>query len=686
MRQAGYLNENQIRKTISILKPDNELFEIRILSSNKKSIISGYFRDADTLIQALDRVDVRSKNIYITLNCVKDELYSRMQHDTFLQVSQTTSDTEIIGYEWLFIDLDPVRPAGISSSEDELNAAIEQAKKIYLYLKELGFNEPVKALSGNGCHLLYNIGLINNQKNEDLVKNCLNALAEMFDTDQVKVDTTNYNPARICKLHGTLAQKGANTEDRPHRMSRIFSAPDVIERTDKVFLQKLADNLPEKIPAPSTYKGQEFNLPQFMADNHLTYSKTSAGKDSIVYHLDECPFNDSHKDGDAKIFLYTNGAIAFKCHHNSCSQYKWQDVRQKYDPGCYDKPIYTDFDARIDEGWKQHNRDKAVIEQLYTKPVVANEAEMFRTAQQIADDVDPEREYVPSGINEIDKKLHGFAKTEVSVISGLRSSGKSTLLGQIILNAVEGGHTVICYSGELNNKKYLNWLTLQAAGHNNIQVSVKYENGYFVPENKKNLIYKWMDDKFLLYNNKCGNKFTEIASMLRRVIMQHHADLCVIDNLMILDLSGLPGDTKYEQQKNFVLALKQIAEETNCHVLFVAHPRKAAGFLRMEDISGSGDIANIVDNAFIIHRVNHDFKKRSMEELGWNEGNAHYVADNVIEIAKDRENGTQDYFIDLFYDEKSKRLLNQRDENVLYSWDPEVYEFHEATEDDNIPF
>ena len=40
------------------------------------------------------------------------------------------------------------------------------------------------------------------------------------------MDLTNYNPARIFKLYGTLAQKGRNTADRPHRMARIEKVVD----------------------------------------------------------------------------------------------------------------------------------------------------------------------------------------------------------------------------------------------------------------------------------------------------------------------------------------------------------------------------------------------------------------------------------------------------------------------------
>lgn len=61
-----YFDENEIRKTIEILKPDNELFEIRVLMPGKKNL-SGYFRDADTVIDELGKVNMREANVFITL-------------------------------------------------------------------------------------------------------------------------------------------------------------------------------------------------------------------------------------------------------------------------------------------------------------------------------------------------------------------------------------------------------------------------------------------------------------------------------------------------------------------------------------------------------------------------------------------------------------------------------------------
>ena len=666
MRNEKFVNEAEVRKTLAIMKPNGQPYEVRVFGSDKKKTLSGYFHDADTLIKAFDLVDLRDKNVYITLNTLKKDADKRIQADRFMNASVTTSDSDIEGFNWLFIDVDPVRLSGISSSDDELQAAAETAGKVYTYMKSVGFEDPVKAMSGNGCHLLYRISLANTAENKELVHACLNVLSMMFDNEKVKIDTVNFNPARICKLHGTLAQKGSNSPERPFRMSRIFTNSLDVKVNPKVFLEKLAAEIqqPDEPEEPQrVYRAESFNLIDFMAKHDMTYREVK-GERSEIYLLDHCPFDESHVDGDSKIFLYSNGAIAFKCHHNSCRAYRWQDVRKKFDP---DYGNDTETDRRIEEGYRQHNRMKSAQEvpcEVQTAP-----EEMFRTAMQIQSDPEPDHEFIKSGITAIDNLMKGFEKTAVSVISGLRGCGKSTLIGQITLNAIEAGHTVVCYSGELNNKKYLNWLIRQAAGKTNVERSAKFGGGYGVNDEIQNRICSWMGDRLWLYNNRFGNRFDAIAVQLQQVLAAKRADLCIIDNMMALDLSAFGTADKYEAQKNFVWKLKDLADRTNTHIIFVAHPRKASGFLRLVDIAGSGDIANIVDNAFIVHRWNHDFMKGYNEEYKHNPDNDIPVCSNVIEITKDREGGKQDIFVPLYYEESTKRLRNSMDEYVSYSWD-----------------
>ena len=69
-------------------------------------------------------------------------------------------------------------------------------------MRNLGFNEPVTAMSGNGIHLLYRVRLKNSEENKTLIKRCLLVLDMLFSTEEVTIDTANHNPARICKLYG----------------------------------------------------------------------------------------------------------------------------------------------------------------------------------------------------------------------------------------------------------------------------------------------------------------------------------------------------------------------------------------------------------------------------------------------------------------------------------------------------
>lgn len=88
---------------------------------------------------------------------------------------------------------------------------------------------------------------------------------------------------------------------------------------------------------------------------------------------------------------------------------------------------------------------------------------LFWNMAQIAELDEPENEYIRTGFDGIDSKMIGLQKTAITVVSGVRGSAKSTILSQMMLNAVDDGHNVVCYSGELTAKNFLKWLTLQAA-------------------------------------------------------------------------------------------------------------------------------------------------------------------------------------------------------------------------------
>ena len=520
----NYLNEVEIRKAIEQLHSDDELFEIRIIGGRVKKPISGYFKDADTLLEKFKTVSLDGVNVYITLNQIDDALFARMQSECFVAGATSTSDNDVIGYRWLFIDMDPVRPAGVSSTDDELKASFEMAKNVSRYLQDIGFEEPVKAMSGNGAHLLYRVQLANNKENKDLIDRCLKALSMLFDNDKVKVDVANFNPSRVCKLYGTAAQKGKNTKDRPFRMSGIFGDIKACKVTDKVFLEKLAAELPSEQIRPersNNYRPNDFDIEAWMDQHGIRYT-ASEWKGGIKYVLDECPFDSSHRAPDSMITKAASGAIGFKCLHNSCAGYHWQDLRMKYEPDAYD---ISHDEIRITEGYLRHNREREDEIQQKQPGKVEQTEPMFLNAAMIAELNQEEAEYVRTGINVIDKRMKGLQRGCVTVVSGLRGAAKSTILSQMILNGIQNGATSICYSGELSSQRFMKWIYMQAAGKAYTKHYEFYE-GFFCPDEIKPKIDSWMGDMMWLYTNHSGNNFFKIGECLRTEILKRKADLC----------------------------------------------------------------------------------------------------------------------------------------------------------------
>lgn len=665
------------------MKPNNELFEIRILQGKKP--FTGYFMDADTLIKELKKIDLKGANVYITVNEPNSACYSRKQKNKLLQEDKTTSDTDIYAYDWLMIDLDPKRPSGVSSSEAELKQAKELGNKIYKYMQGVGFENPLMAMSGNGVHLMYRVSLGNTKENQELMKNSLIALHLMFSTDAIEVDKKNFNPARVCKLYGTLAQKGLNDEERPHRMSFVVGNPKEIKVSDVQYLKKLCSVIPKEPEKPqkyNNYQPRDFDLDEWLSKYGLRYTKKSWG-DADKYVLDECPFDSNHKAPDSCILKFRNGAISFTCFHNSCSDHKWQDLRMMYEPDAYEKK----YEYENKQMFQSHNRDKPVE----PKHIVPKDGKsVWLTAWDIIHKPRTRDEIIKTGITAFDRKFRGLKKKNVTIISGQSGSAKSTIMSQIIINAIDDGNNVAVFSGELADDDYLGWMNQQAAGKAYVEPS-QYQDYYNVPFKYQEKIAKWLEGHFWLYNNDYGYDFNAIEEQAEKAIVENKLDMLCLDNLMAFDISDLSSD-KYEAQAKFAWRLHELAMRTNTHIIVVCHPKKPTGLLGMYDISGSSNIVNAVDNILFVYRRNQEFEnsykdffRRDFVEQGT----------NVWHVAKARFGSVTDDYFTLYYEIETKRLKNELTENRIYGWnkekpEPKVIakqeEFKLATGSDEVPF
>ena len=665
------MNIDEIRKWHRLFRRPNELFEIRILGDKT---YSGYFYDVEQAITALQPYD--NFNIYYSVNEVKQACASREQFGNFRLVRGTaTSKADIEHRWWIPIDVDCERPSGVSSTNEEKDKAYNKAREVYAFLQSLGFPTPAVVDSSSGYHLYIPCDLNNDDEAELLVKKFLEILALRFNDESVKIDTVLFDANRIIRLPGSFGRKGRSTEERPHRPVWIMSEPN---RSQVIGIKQLEwFKAVFQVEADNTHKrnrysqgAKEFNLDEFINEHGISVSKiVSMPGGGRKFVLTECPFDSSHKAPDSAIFELADGSIGFKCFHNSCSHYTWRDVRLKFDPSAYD---------RIDYHQQGYQRQPVASLQQPKQPSILEENSSLgqkwlsmRNIQKVNID---ELDGFKTGFKRLDKKIKKMFYGELTILSGTNSSGKTSWLNELVLNVIQQDKAVALYSGEMNAKVLKSNLQTIAAGKTVLRKSSKGEY-WFVPDGAANQIDAWMDNKFFLHNNNYTSKWEQLVNDMRELRDKAGVRIFILDNLFSLDINIFDGDNN-AKQRAFVTDLTSFCKDEKCpsHIILVAHPRKSIFFLRKSDISGSANISDAADNVFIIHRLNKDFKRAGSDFLGvekikeWSD----IGYGNLIEIAKNRMIGVQDYFCGMFFDIPSRRFLNSKDENVAYNWRTDI--------------
>lgn len=655
------MNEPMIRKWFDIFKNNHKLTEIRILEGRKT--FSGYFNDIDTLLDAIRPYD--KYNIYFTLNSINESCFDREQKNKIIvQPKCTTSDNDIIGIDWLMIDIDVEKPSDTNSTDEEKELTKSVANNVYAYLRDNGFCEPVICDSANGIHLDYRIAMINNADNRDIRKRILQVLDMLFSTEKVKVDTTTFNAARVCKCYGVMSRKGsAKSVERPQRESSILRVPNEVKITSNEYLQKIADLYPkqEQPNKSNGYKTESFDIDNFISKYGIAVRNIVQSKDYKKYILEECPFDSSHRAPDSALFVMNNGAIGFKCLHNSCSQYTFKDFRLHYEPEAYSRQEYNEYrQKKLYYG--NYNREKFVpIKEDNSKGkkwLSMSDIQYVDLESMVA---------IPTGYELLDKKIMGLLLGDVTVISGLTGTGKTSWLDCLSLNVVQRGFKVACWSGELQDFRFQGWIDQIAAGKSYVVKKEGYDNFYYAPRNICDKINTWLSDKLYLYNNGYGNNWQQLFNDIKDIVESTGVQLIILDNLMAMNLDLYDGD-KYSKQTKFINDIKEYAKSKNVHIILVAHPRKASTFLRLQDISGTADLINLCDNLIIIHRCGKDFETRASDFWGENVVSEYKKFDSVLEVCKNRSMGVVDYVVGMYYEVESRRLKNSIAEHIVYGW------------------
>jgi hypothetical protein len=274
--------------------------------------------------------------IYITMNAIAADAAILKTGSSMLRRAgrgECTTDADIGHRANFAIDVDPVRGTNTGASDEQLDAARELADKIEQELVAEGWPMPTRVDSGNGVHLYFRIDL---DAQSDLPKRALEGLAARFSTPSVKVDTSVHNQARIMRMPGTWNVKGSDLA--LHRVAQLVRVGDdrllTPEQLEAV-ATKSAVEMPMKSDALAEASLADTSLPFDVAAWLVRYGvKHGAREDwpggGVGAHrwvLPICPFNPAHDQGEAVVTRSPSGPVGFRCLHDSCSQFGWQEFR-----------------------------------------------------------------------------------------------------------------------------------------------------------------------------------------------------------------------------------------------------------------------------------------------------------------------------------------------------------------------
>lgn len=192
-------------------------------------------------------------------------------------------------------------------------------------------------------------------------------------------------------------------------------------------------------------------------------------------------------------------------------------------------------------------------------------------------------------------KTHNCIKLrpgEVSLWGGINGHGKSMLLNQVCAWNLPVKNWLIA-SLEMKPAATMQRMCRQVIGTN--QPSDEYIRKFM----------SWTDDKLWIYDQTDTVDSDRILAMVYYAAHDLEINHIIIDSLVKCGLGRADTHATSNAQAAFIDRLCWAAKTTNCHIHVVHHMRKGQDEYHEPDkmdFRGAGEITDLVDNVFIIHR------------------------------------------------------------------------------------
>ena len=278
------------------------------------------------------------------------------------------------------------------------------------------------------------------------------------------------------------------------------------------------------------------------------------------------------------------------------------------------------------------------------------------------------------GLKEVDKELIRFFYGSFNIISGTPGAGKTSLLGNLIAQALDQDCDCWLFSKELPTWMTKNWITHLMAGNRNLDEYTADSGGkyYKVKPLARQLIDEHYRGRLKIYRDDWANDSESIKESMEASVRRHNCRCLILDNLMMIDLKANETN-RNDKEKEFVNWLIQFSVKYKVITFLVCHPNKTQDYrenIGIYNIAGSSSIINLAHRAIGLRRIT----KKEKDSLTTDKPTEYAKYSVVLNIIKDRLTGKANFETGIHYDPPSRRFFTTYEEyDHQYKWDGTEY-------------
>lgn len=282
---------------------------------------------------------------------------------------------------------------------------------------------------------------------------------------------------------------------------------------------------------------------------------------------------------------------------------------------------------------------------------------------------------VTFGLKAIDDELMRLFFGTLTIVSGQPGAGKSSLLTQLMCNALDHEHAAWIFSGELPNGVEKSWFNYIFAGPRNVEDAVSRRGNPYkkISDATLGAINKAYKGQWYIYRDDYDNNLDKLISSMTDTVRKYGVRCIILDNFMCIDTQDTEEELRSQTQA--IKKLIEFAKKFQAAVVLVCHPRKmdSGTNVGIYDIAGTSNIVNLAHRTIGLRRVT-DAERDNAEK--YSERRRKLLKyDVIVTIIKDRMFGRQNIDVGLYYDASSRRFFCDMEEyDRRFSWDKKPYQ------------